>query len=102
MAQTKKDDVRGAILTAAFAKFSSKGYSVTTIPAIAAAAGISTANVYRYFPSKLAILYTLYEPWLVERLDRLEARLERIRRAAHLTYGRPGDPGDPMERSGST
>jgi len=78
MAQTKKDDVRGAILAAAFAKFSAKGYSVTTIPAIAAAAGISTANVYRYFPSKLAILYTLYEPWLVERLDRLEARLEAI------------------------
>ena len=38
MAQTKKDDVRGAILAAAFAKFSAKGYSVTTIPAIAAAA----------------------------------------------------------------
>lgn len=78
MAQTKKDDVRAAILAAAFARFSAKGYSQTTIPAIAAAAGISTANVYRYFPSKLTILYTLYEPWLMERLDRLGSRLEAI------------------------
>ena len=61
MAQTKKGDVHAAILAAAFAQFSARGYSETSIPAIAAAAGISTANVYRYFPSKLAILYTLYE-----------------------------------------
>jgi len=79
MAQTKKDGVRDAILVAAFARFSEKGYSETTIPAIAAAAGISTANVYRYFPSKLAILYTLYEPWLLERLDALDASLARVR-----------------------
>ena len=78
MAQTKKDGVRDAILAAAFARFSEKGYSETTIPAIAAAAGISTANVYRYFPSKLEILYTLYEPWLLERLERLGAALQRV------------------------
>lgn len=78
MAQTKKGDVHEAILAAAFAQFSARGYSETTIPAIAAAAGISTANVYRYFPSKLAILYTLYEPWLVERLDRLGKTLSAI------------------------
>ncbi len=78
MAQTKKGDVHEAILVAAFAQFSARGYGETTIPAIAAAAGISTANVYRYFPSKLAILYTLYEPWLVERLDRLDKALAAI------------------------
>ena len=74
MAQTKKDGVREAILQAAFAQFSEVGYSETSIPSIAAAAGISTANVYRYFPSKLQILYTLYEPWLVARLDELAPR----------------------------
>lgn len=78
MPQTKKDGVREAILDAAFRRFSERGYSETTIPAIAAAAGISTANVYRYFPSKLQMLYTLYEPWLVRRLDQLEATLARI------------------------
>ena len=78
MAQTKKDGVREAILQAAFGQFSQVGYSETSIPSIAAAAGISTANVYRYFPSKLQILYTLYEPWLVARLDELGASLARI------------------------
>jgi AcrR family transcriptional regulator len=78
MAQTKKDGVREAILQAAFAQFSDVGYSETSIPAIAAAAGISTANVYRYFPSKLAILYTLYEPWLVAQLDALGESLMRV------------------------
>jgi AcrR family transcriptional regulator len=87
MAQTKKDDVREAILAAAFAQFSAQGYSETSIPAIARAAGISTANVYRYFPSKITILYTLYEPWLVERLERLEKTLARI-----------ADPRDRLER----
>ncbi|MEO8523193.1 MAG: TetR/AcrR family transcriptional regulator [Caldimonas sp.] len=78
MAQTKKGDVHEAILAAAFAQFSVRGYGDTTIPAIAAEARISSANVYRYFPSKLAILYTLYEPWLVERLDRLGKTLTTI------------------------
>ena len=78
MAQTKKDGVREAILQAAFVQFSDVGYSETSIPAIAAAAGISTANVYRYFPSKLAILYTLYEPWLVAQLDALGTSLARV------------------------
>lgn len=78
MPQIKKTDVRDAILRAAFEQFSEVGYNDTAIPAIARAAEISTANVYRYFPSKLAILYTLYEPWLVAHLDALEKKLTRI------------------------
>ncbi len=78
MAQTKKDAVRKAILEAAFRQFSARGYSETSIPAIARAAGISTANVYRYFPSKLTILYTLYKPWLVQQLDELDVALQGI------------------------
>jgi AcrR family transcriptional regulator len=78
MAQTKKDGVRDAILRAAFVQFSELGYSEASIPAIAAAARISTANVYRYFPSKLTILYTLYEPWLVAQLDALGKSLARV------------------------
>ena len=78
MAQTKKEDVRDAILEAAFRQFSERGYVDTSIPAIARGAGISTANVYVYFRSKLEILYTLYEPWLTERLDRVDRALRRI------------------------
>lgn len=78
MSQTKKQDVREAILAASFRLFSEQGYSDTSIPAIAREAGISTANVYVYFRSKLDIIYTLYEPWLKERLERLDRSLKRI------------------------
>ena len=78
MSQRKKEDVREAILAAAFRLFSAQGYVDTSIPAIAREAGMSTANVYVYFGSKLEILYTLYEPWLTERLEKLERSLRRI------------------------
>jgi AcrR family transcriptional regulator len=79
MVQRKKDDVRKAILDAAFQLFSTQGYSATTIPQIAREAGMSTANVYVYFSSKLDMLFTIYGPWLQERLDRLERVLTRIK-----------------------
>lgn len=78
MAQRKKEGVRDAILEAAFGLFSEKGYSETSIPAIAREAGISTANVYVYFKSKIDILFTIYETWLQERLDKLDRSLRRI------------------------
>ena len=79
MAQRKKDEVRAAILDAAFTLFTEQGYSETSIPAIARRAGFSTANVYIYFHSKIDILFTLYEPWLQERLDKFEAAIRRIK-----------------------
>ena len=71
MAQVKKPKLRQAILTASFSLFSGNGYHNTTIAQIAKQAKVSTANVYSYFPSKLHILYALYEPWLLERLEEL-------------------------------
>lgn len=79
MAQIKKEGVRDSILEAAFRQFSERGYLDTSIPAIAREAGISTANVYVYFKSKLEILYTLYEPWLTERLDKLDRSLRAVK-----------------------
>ena len=78
MSQRKKEGVRDAILDSAFRLFSEQGYSDTTLPAIARDAGISTANVYIYFASKLEILFTLYEAWLVAFLDRMDRSLQRI------------------------
>jgi AcrR family transcriptional regulator len=78
MSQRKKEGVREAILDAALRLFSARSYVETSIPAIAREAGISTANVYVYFNSKLDILYTLYEPWLNERLDKLDRSLQRV------------------------
>jgi AcrR family transcriptional regulator len=79
MAQVKKEEVRHAILQAAFVLFSEQGYSDTTIPAIARRAGFSTANVYSYFRSKIDILFTLYEPWLQDCLDKFESSIFRIK-----------------------
>lgn len=79
MVQRKKDDVRKAILDAAFRLFSKQGYSTTTVPQIAREAGMSTANVYVYFSSKLDMLFTIYGPWLQERLDKLDRVLARIK-----------------------
>ena len=78
MVQRKKEGVREAILAAAFRLFTEQGYHETSLPAIAREAGMSTANVYVYFKSKLEVLYTLYAPWLEQRLDKLERTLRKI------------------------
>lgn len=78
MAQVKKPAVRDAILKSAFRLFTRRGYEGTTLSQIAAGAGVSTANVYVYFTSKLDVLYAIYDPWLRERLTRLGGRLERV------------------------
>ncbi|MDM0025285.1 TetR/AcrR family transcriptional regulator [Variovorax saccharolyticus] len=78
MVQRKKEGVRDAILEAAFRLFSEQGYSETSIPGIAREAGMSTANVYVYFQSKIDILFQLYSPWLLGRLDKLERAQRRI------------------------
>ncbi len=78
MVQVKKPAVREAILGSAMRLFSARGYAGTTLADIAAGAGITPSNVYRYFRSKLEILFALFEPWFAAHLDRLEARLVRI------------------------
>lgn len=79
MAQIKKQAVRDALLRSAFRLFSRQGYEATTLSQIAGGAGVSTANVYVYFTSKLDVLYAIYDPWLRERLTRLERQLEKVR-----------------------
>ena len=75
MGQVKKAEVRQAILDAALRLFSRKGYARTTLEEIGRGAGVSTANVYVYFPSKLQVLYAIYDPWMRERLNSLEERM---------------------------
>lgn len=78
MVQVKKEEVRRAILTVAWRLFSQRTYQRTTLSQIARGAGISSANLYVYFDSKLDILYAVYEPWIRERLTRLETRVGRL------------------------
>lgn len=78
MPQIKKPEVERAILRSAFELFSEQGYAATTLPQIAKGAGVSPGTVYIYFGSKLDVLYALYDPWLRQRITRLEQRLGRI------------------------
>ena len=78
MGQVKKPRVREAILKTALRLFSKKGYARTTLEEIARGSGVSPANVYVYFRSKLEILYAIYDPWMRERLTSLEARMRSL------------------------
>jgi len=75
MAQVKKEDVRIAILDATLALVRERGYINTTMVEIARRAGISNANIYIYFGSKLEVFFSVYKVWLEEQVALLEARV---------------------------
>jgi AcrR family transcriptional regulator len=79
MVQVRKAAKRQAILASAYRLFSRRGYVATGVAQIAAGAGVSEANLYVYFHSKLDILFGVYEPWLRERIHRLEGRVAAAR-----------------------
>lgn len=78
MAQIKKADVRANILRSARDEFSDRGFAATTMRGIAERAGISASNVYVYFPSKLDLLFAIYDPWWREQIAELEAAAAAI------------------------
>lgn len=78
MARQKRDEVRRAILQAAYHAFAEHGYTGSNISLIAKLANVSPANVYVYYPSKLDILFAIYDPWLTRHFDALERALEKI------------------------
>lgn len=75
MVQVKKAEVRDAILRSAFRLFKRRGYITTTTAQIAAGAKVSESNLYIYFDSKFEILFAICDPWMRERIARLEQRL---------------------------
>jgi TetR/AcrR family transcriptional regulator, repressor of fatR-cypB operon len=58
-----RPDKRQAILDAALAEFVKRGYHGTTVPSVAATAGVGAGTIYRYFDSKEALANTLYQEW---------------------------------------
>ena len=52
---------RWAMLQAARRLFLDRGYAATTMPAIAAAAGVSVQSVYKAFGNKPALLKTVFD-----------------------------------------
>jgi AcrR family transcriptional regulator len=78
MVQVKKAEVREAILDAAARLFREKSYVGTSITEIGQAAGVTPSSIYIYFNSKLDLFYTIFGPWLKERLDRLDVEVKAI------------------------
>lgn len=64
--RTKPDDTRARIMETAEALFRRLGYAKTAVADIAAEVGMSPANVYRFFPSKNAIVEAICQRCLAE------------------------------------
>jgi len=64
--RTKPDDTRARIVETAEALFRRMGFAKTAVADIASELGMSTANVYRFFPSKNAIVQAICQQCLSE------------------------------------
>ena len=64
--RTKPDDTRARIMATAEALFRRLGYAKTAVADIAAELGMSPANVYRFFPSKNAIVEAICQRFLAD------------------------------------
>jgi AcrR family transcriptional regulator len=78
MVQVKKTQVNKAILDSAYELFSARGYHSTTLQDIAEFAGLGVSSLYSYFPSKLHLLYAVFEPWYKHEFALLEKRVGRL------------------------
>lgn len=56
----EKTDKRDAILEAAVALFAERGFHGTTVPDVATKAKVGAGTIYRYFPSKEALVNALF------------------------------------------
>lgn len=83
MAQILKEEMRARLVAAALEVFGKKGFQGASLAEIAKRAGTATANVYRYYPNKEALLDGAIPPELVrEHWRRLEASVASL---SHLT-----------------
>jgi AcrR family transcriptional regulator len=96
MAQVLKESVRKRISAAAEARFAEQGFDSATIDAIARDAGVAAGTVYKYFPNKQALLYSIVTEEFVAELSRLTR--ERI-----ASFARPAgmEPDQDMEAGAS-
>src|SRR5213082_3379082 len=106
--RTKPDDTRARIMDTAEALFRRIGYAKTAVADIAAELKMSPANVYRFFPSKNAIVEAICQrclgeledrAWAVarsrgsaaERIERLVLEILTYHRENHLSDQRVND-----------
>jgi AcrR family transcriptional regulator len=67
------DAKRAQILTAAARVFADEGYHRASMSQLAAACGISKANIYHYYDSKDALLFDMLDSYLAGLRDRIAA-----------------------------
>lgn len=80
-------DKRQAILKTAAKVFASEGYDRAAMSSVAAACGMSKANIYHYYPSKDALLFDILDSHLRTLSDRITG----------LTFP-TNDPGEQLGR----
>lgn len=78
----KIEQIKLAILDAAEARFRAYGYTKTTLAEIAESAGMSAANMYRYFENKLDIAAAVTQRLLDQREAALAAALDHTAQPA--------------------
>jgi AcrR family transcriptional regulator len=66
LVKTKPEDTRARIMETAETLFRRLGYAKTAVADIASELGMSPANVYRFFPSKIAIVQAICQRCLNE------------------------------------
>jgi hypothetical protein len=94
MAQTLKDEIRENIDAAALAVFGRKGFVGATMAEIAAEAGISVGNIYRYYTGKEDLFYSLVTPDFIEELKSLFRSKMKTADGMELAEMRDYDPMD--------
>lgn len=79
MTQVLKAEVRERILAAGRLAFFEHGYHRAALADIARSAGVSTANIYRYYPAKSALFEAVLPDELIARHDQLlDARIDAM------------------------
>jgi len=75
MTQTRAEETRSRIMSAAAEHFSTRGYNAASVDDICREARVSKGAFYHHFPSKQAIFLALLQEWL----KGLEPALEGVR-----------------------
>jgi AcrR family transcriptional regulator len=93
MAERRSPTARAAILDAAFTLVGELGYARLSIEAIAARAGVGKQTIYRWWPSKGAVLFeailAMSEPAGLPDSGDLEADLRAVLRATVAEFADP-------------
>jgi AcrR family transcriptional regulator len=71
--KTRAEDTRARIMESAEALFRRMGFAKTAVADIAAELSMSPANIYRFFPSKIAIVDAICQRCLAEVEDQVRA-----------------------------